>query len=275
MSFLLHSLYSPLAWFFFGTLAAWCVLVVRFWRIVGRCERWLLGLFGAGLALMGAFSSPLGSLLLHNSLLVPHPSIGLQEAVEPAPDFILVAASGYLIMGDPREDVLRDGTASRVARAAALHKLYPDAVLIMQGTGFLAGPNGSVLRPAPHQGELMARLAVSMGVPRDKIRLEGQSRNSREHVLELLSFPGVTRDARLVVVSSDWHIRRLQMVFRPVFPHTRYLGSDSERGLAGSERGLSALSLRAVWPDEAALQASRTYLREWAAIIFYALGGRL
>ena len=67
----------------------------------------------------------------------------------------------------------------------------------------------------------------------------------------------------LVVVSSDWHIRRLQMVFAPVFANTVY--EDSVTPVP------DRFSLRQLWPDESTLSSSRMYLREWAGMLYYSL----
>jgi uncharacterized SAM-binding protein YcdF (DUF218 family) len=258
MDFLLNSLYSPFFYFYFGTLAAWGYLMLRVFRQCNRSHQRALILFGAGLVLVGGLATPLGNRILLHSLITENP---LRSPQSEGVDFILVAASGYLIMGDSREDVLRDGTAQRVASAANLHAQFPDAVVVMQGTGYLASPAGSMVRPADSQGVLMKRLAVSMGVPAGKIRIEDQSRNSREHVEALAKLEGISRDSRLVVVSSDWHIRRLKMVFNPVFPNTSYFPSVTLCG--------TGFSPAQFWPSESTLTSSRTYLREWAGIIYY------
>ncbi|MGC9453035.1 MAG: YdcF family protein [Oceanipulchritudo sp.] len=263
MDLFLNSLYSPFFYFYFGTVAAWAYLTLKVLSQCSRAHKRALGLFGLGLLLVGGFASSIGNQLLLGSLLTDHESIGPNSVNAAPPDFILVAASGYLIMEDSREDVLYDRTASRVATAANLHARYPDAVLIMQGTGYKQGPGGATVRPSGQQGALMKRLAISLGVPEDKIRIEDQSRNSREHVEALAALPGISRDSRLVVVSSDWHIRRLRMVFQPVFPNTVYCPSETP--------GQFRWSLSAFWPNEGSLARSRTYLREWAGILYYVL----
>lgn len=261
MDLFLNSLYSPFFYFYFGTVAAWGYLTLKVFGQCSRVHRRALGLFGLGLLFVGGLASSLGNQLLLGSLLTEHESIRPNSGDASPPDFILVAASGYLIMGDSREDVLRDSTAQRVATAANLHARFPNAVLIMQGTGYKEGPGGSTIRPKHSQGELMKRLAISMGVPESRIRIEDESRNSREHVEALARMPEVTPSCRLVVVSSDWHIRRLRMVFQPVFPNTAYCASNTPSP--------TGFSLAQLWPTENQLATSRTYLREWAGILYY------
>ncbi|MEX0331037.1 MAG: YdcF family protein [Puniceicoccaceae bacterium] len=263
MDLFLNSLYSPFFYFFFGSLFAWVYVMMCYFSRARGFSRRLILLYGFGLVLIWGFASPLGNRLLLVSLLTDHPTINLEDPNAPSPDFILVAASGYLIMGDSQEDVLYDRTAQRVATAAKLHSQFPEAVLIMQGTGYKAAAGGGQVRPAEHQGELMRRLAISMGVPEDKVRIEDQSRNSREHVEALQELDGISPDSRLVVVSSDWHIRRLQMVFTPVFANTSYQASETPV--------LHGFALSLLWPDESTLSSSRMYLREWAGMIYYSL----
>ncbi|MCD8483366.1 MAG: YdcF family protein [Verrucomicrobia bacterium] len=169
-------------------------------------------------------------------------------------------------MPDPREDVLSTMTAVRVAAAAKVHSRFPQATLVMQGTGRLVVDGDKEIRHAARQGELMSQLAISLGVPSDKILMEVESRNSREHLDEILSFPGVNRKTPLGIVSADWHLRRLRLVFSEDFDQVWYFPA--------SEPPVRVSGMARIWPTEGALSVSRLYLREWGAIIWYKLGGR-
>ena len=126
MDLLLNSLYSPFFYFFFGSLFAWFYVLLRYHSRARGFSRKLILLYGAGLLLVWGFACPLGNRVLLQSLLTDYPVLNLEDPAAPAPDFILVAASGYLIMGDSKEDVLHNNTAQRVATAAKLHARFPE-----------------------------------------------------------------------------------------------------------------------------------------------------
>lgn len=264
MNLLLHSLYSPFFLFFWGSVLFWAVCG---FRLSGKKRLWKL--YGIGLLVIALLSSSAGNRLLHWSLVAGLDKEFNQARNLPegsAPVFLLVAAGGYLIMPDPREDVLSTLTALRVAAAANVFTHYPEATLVMQGTGRLVVQGDKEVRPAQRQGELMAQLAISLGVPAESILLETESRNSREHLWEILSFPGVNRETPIGVVSADWHIRRLRQVFASDFTTVWFFPAGEPPELAGG--------LASFWPNEGSLTSSRLYLREWGAIVWYALGGR-
>jgi uncharacterized SAM-binding protein YcdF (DUF218 family) len=262
---LLHSLYSPLFWLLLLSLGLAVSHAVRRGRgrpgLMPAAYRFLPL---AGVLLAWLVSTPLGSGLLHRSLVAGVDSAANEEALilrspqgEGGPQFILVAAMGYVTTGDPESDVLNDGTSSRVATAARWHARFPDATLVMQGY------SGSGDIDPTHQGRLMKQFARSCGVPADKILLEPFSRNTREHVEEILSFEGIDPQTPIGVVSSDWHLRRVRMVFSRAFEQATFVGAP---GRARAQGGAVALL-----PRERELLASSMYMREWLGIAWYSL----
>lgn len=202
--------------------------------------------------LIFGLSTPSGSDLLRRSLI---PSSWGEEAL--TPEYILVAAMGYVRMDDPAFDVLRDGTAGRVATAVRWWQEHPNAYLVMQGA------SGGHALGESHQAELMRQFAMSYGVPAASILLEGNSRNTREHVRCILEFPGITPTTSIGVVTSDWHMRRTAMEFRRFFHHISVFPAEIQP--------LDGLGFRNLFPGEPYLHASSLYLREWMAIAYYVL----
>lgn len=108
---------------------------------------------------------------------------------------------------------------------------------------------------------LMQELALAPGIDAERCHLEFTSTNTMEHPNEVLALDGVETENRLLVVSSDWHLPRVQMVFDPVFTDIRYEGSSMK------------LRIEPLWkrliPNEEALAASALYLREWVGRGWY------
>lgn len=247
----LHLFHSPLFWLLAMSLVIWVYTVgtsdKQRW---GRGRYVLASLYLFGWLLAYVVSTPIGSGFLHRSLVV-------DTEMDPNfhPEYILVAAMGYVPTGDPEADVLNDGTASRVATAARWWKQFPESTLVMQGFSGIGNIN------TDHQGKLMKHFAMSFEVPGDKILLESESRNTREHVEQILQFKGITEQTRLGIVSSDWHLRRVRMVFERAFDETRFLGAPG--------RKVEYDGLRWLAPGEWHLALSATYLREWMANGWY------
>jgi uncharacterized SAM-binding protein YcdF (DUF218 family) len=251
----LHTLHSPLFWLLAMSLSIWLYTVLTSDRSKWGTGRWVLaGLYLFGWLLAYVVSTPLGSGLLVRSLVI-------ESDIDPdfQPEYILVAAMGYVFTGDPESDVLNDGTASRVATAARWWKQFPEVTLVMQG--YSGG--GSISED--HQGNLMKHFAMSFGIPFEKILLEPQSRNTREHVENILGFDRITAETRIGVVSSDWHLRRVRMVFDQEFPNVRFLGAPG--------RKVDVTRATLLIPDERNLVLSAICLREWAAVAWYSLKG--
>src|SRR5690606_41206630 len=64
----------------------------------------------------------------------------------------------------------------------------------------------------------MKQLAVELGVPEDRIVVEPNARNTREHPIELLRLRVVEPDDTIGVVTSSWHLPRAMREFEKVFP---------------------------------------------------------
>lgn len=277
-----HLLHSPLAWLLAASLILWLWAAWRFLRPLGNAERgdrksessnpqsavrkqssaitpsglrfrastFLLALFLPFWLFVHTVSTPLGSDFLRRSLTTHWPVPG-----DFSPDYILVAAMGYVPSGDHGADVLREGTAARIAEAVRWWKQHPHAFLVMQGA------SGHPELGDDHQGRLMQRFATAYGVPMEQILLESGSRNTREHAKCFLAFKGVDRATPIGVVTSDWHMRRTAREFRRSFEnvHFRATYSPVVRGR----------TVRHLLPGERHLHASSMYIREWLAIGYY------
>ncbi len=270
-----HLLYSPLAWLLAASLLLW---VWTAWQSLRRpanaepgtrnaelgdrrsaisFQRFSISAFQLFLALflplwffVYTLSTPLGSDSLRRSLTTHWP-----VPAEFSPDFILVAAMGYVPSGDHRADVLREGTAARIAEAVRWWEQHPHAFLVMQGS------SGRPELGEDHQGRLMKRFATAYGVPEEQILLESRSRNTRGHVKYFREFEGVSADVPVGVVTSDWHMRRTAREFRSAFDNVHFRATYSPV--------VRSPAFRHLIPGERHLHASSMYLREWLAILYY------
>ncbi|HVR39431.1 MAG TPA: YdcF family protein [Thermoanaerobaculia bacterium] len=169
------------------------------------------------------------------------------------PDVIVVAGGGSI----SELEVLTSSSASRVATAVAWWRQHPRAHVVMAGVDTTA--NGA----SAHTAELMREYAELHGVPASMITLETKSRNTREHAIQLLSLPGVSRATRVGIVTSSWHMRRARREFEKHFDHVIAHADDPP--------SLGTLVVNDFIPSSVALRDSTRMLQEWIGIAWYAL----
>jgi uncharacterized SAM-binding protein YcdF (DUF218 family) len=124
-------------------------------------------------------------------------------------------------------------SARRAARAAALYRDgYCPLVLFSGGVvGRSAGPS---------EAECMAGIARGLGVPDEAVLLETRSRNTFENArlsLALLRDHRLLADrATVLLVSCPWHMRRVVLTVRQVFPKgVRLLACPHEGSCSGAD----------------------------------------
>ncbi len=117
---------------------------------------------------------------------------------------IIVLGSGITPQGEPSP-----GSALRTRKAVELHKLFPDAVLIMSGSSPLDGDY-----PKP-EAEIMQSYAVSLGADSQKILLETESQDTLSNAAltkKKLLLPRQLHN--VLVVTSGYHVPRAEYLFR-------------------------------------------------------------
>lgn len=181
--------------------------------------------------------------LVEDSLTVPR-GVG-------RPAVIVVAAGG----SEP--DVLSTDTAERVFTAVEWWRLHPRAKLVMSGADTWADSStGS--RTLRH----MRRMAIHFGVPPKQIVLEGRSRNTREHPIEVGRLAGLDASTPVGVVTSAIHMRRTRDAFRRHFTTVIAHPVVVRREPLAPEDFL---------PSSSTLENAMEALQEWAGIAWYAL----
>ena len=119
------------------------------------------------------------------------------------------AELAMVFAADSEEDMLR-----RTERAVELYRDGYARRLLVTGGGVLARK-----RPEAKQ---MARIARELGVPDSDLLVEDRSANTFHNVrfsLALLEERGLLKELRTVLlVSSQWHMRRVLLTMRAYFP---------------------------------------------------------
>lgn len=134
------------------------------------------------------------------------------------------------VMEDPLEKadvlmVLSDDNfyADRATRAAELFR---------EGKAPWVVASGRRLRPSAGIAELMEHDLVERGVPKDRIlRFAQDGDSSREEAEALAKLAKTKKWRKTIIVTSNYHTRRVRYVFRRVFPQ------DIEIRVAGARDG--------------------------------------
>lgn len=198
----------------------------------------------------GFLSTGFGAMIMRDFLLI-------EASPAMRPDVIVVASGGHL-PGDSRvEDVLTHSSHIRIVKGATWWLQNRHAQLVITGRDtYRRNPSRSI--------DLMREEAIEQGVPADRIILEPQSRNTREHPRNVLRLPGIKRQTRIGLVTSDWHMRRTKREFERhftvVIPFPSIDGDDDP-----------SYSLSNFLPNSYALQISKIMLQEWIGLAWYAL----
>jgi len=133
-------------------------------------------------------------------------------------DVIVVLASGLKLGHGTVEDELTGLTYSRTVMGVRVFKSSNAQIIIMSGgTGDIKDKR---------MVDAMRSLAVEMGVPADKIKIDPLSRNTFEHPVRVLDLPGTNRTDRIGVSTSAWHLPRAMAEFRRYFPNSVAIPCD-------------------------------------------------
>ena len=200
-------------------------IVARFFYPVGLCLGILvLGLFclwatrrqrlGKVLVTLGTVLLLLGSSsLISSGLMVPlerrYPALLHPETVSwmpessTAPKWIVVLGGGHVSdPGLPANSQINPTALARLVEGVRLHKAVPGSKLLLSG--------GAVFDPVP-EAEVMARIALLLGVKPQDLRLESGSRDTAEEAEMITEMIG---RERFILVTSAAHMPRSMALFK-------------------------------------------------------------
>jgi uncharacterized SAM-binding protein YcdF (DUF218 family) len=184
-------------------------------------------------------------------------------------------------------NVLSGAGALRALEAARLYRLMDDPLVFASG-----GMTADLGQFAP-ESEALRDALIKLGVPGERIVLETFSQDTHEqalHMIPLLEAQGV---GRFVLVTSSSHMRRALTTFKAVgldpIPAIAPSSSEIPAELAAPESGSgreheygegtdSQEPVRPTpfWlPNRDSLGQSQTVMREYLALLYYALRGWL
>ena len=171
-----------------------------------------------------------------------------------SPEFIFVLGGGYELGENEALDFLGTESIRRVNAASTLWREYPEAQVVFSG----GQPGTQNDRAATRHGELSSEHAISLGLAESRIIIESGSLNTREHPIEALKLSGISRETKIAIVTSDFHLRRALSEFKKHFNNVESFGT----GNAAS--GLSWLDFV---PLATHLDENAYRIKEFASII--------
>jgi uncharacterized SAM-binding protein YcdF (DUF218 family) len=193
---------------------------------------------------------------------------------------LVSAGIGWLVEGDARDtsrpgvvydavivlggagDVVGRGAEARLELNPAADRLVAANDVLRSGRARLAILAGGEQESDVSEGEATARLLAAWGIDRDRLLVEGSSRNTRENAIETARIVRERGLTKLLLVTSAAHMPRAAGCFRAVGLEPDTLPVD-RRAKLGIRR------LGRVLPRAYALDRSADFLRELAGRIVY------
>lgn len=184
-----------------GAAIAGAILSATAWRRLGRVLLW-----GGIAALLVCGLSPLGDLLIQ-PLERRFARADLERGAPIAGIIVLGGAEDSRAEGAPQLAGLNEA-AERYTEAVALARRLPDVRLIF------SGGSGALLRAQPPEAETAGRLFVALGIAKERIVLEQQSRDTYQNALFTARMLDPKPGERWLLVTSAWHMPRAIGCFR-------------------------------------------------------------
>ena len=198
LSKLLPLLILPLG---FVLIAGLCALLLL---VYGR-RKAAIGLQSLALSTLWVCSMPMVANVLYGRLENKFPPLPLAEI--PASECIVLLGGAVEPVLFPQVDINFNEAIDRVYKAAQLYRAGKTQVVIVS-----AG-NQPWSEPGPSEAELLSELLGEWGVPAAAIRIEGQSRNTRENAVNSAPLLQQSGCKRPLLVTSAAHMPRSVAAF--------------------------------------------------------------
>lgn len=233
-------------------IAGVVLMATRFWR-AGR------KLAVASIALLAIVGlSPLG-----NALILP-----LEQRFPPwdakgnAPTVIVVLGGSFdTVVSGARGEVALTDAAERMTIVAELARRYPAMRIVF------SGGSGQLIFQGATEADLAQRMFESFGIAKERITLEGRSRDTSENARFSKELVVPKPGERWLLVTSAYHMPRAIGVFRREgFPVEAYPVDWRTRGSADFARPFESVA--------DGLKRSDTAMREWIGLLAYWITGR-
>jgi len=245
---------SPLFLSFAFLLAALLMILQRL-RKLSKIERYSLLLLGFGTMGLFIFSLPFVSSNMAGYL--EHDYRSYDRSAIKQLDVIVVLSGGLKRGHRIVEDELTGLTYSRTVTGVRAFKSSNAQIIVMSGgTGDIKDTR---------MVDVMRSLALEMGAPADRVRVDPLSRNTFEHPGRVLDLPGINRTDRIGVATSAWHLPRAMAEFRRYFPNA--IAIPCNYGNPGSDNGWLNFI-----PSVGALEMNTTIIHEYIGRCWYRIG---
>ena len=216
-----------------------------------------LAIFGAALLALMTFS-PLGSLLLRPL----EDRFPRQSQIRTPPKgLIVLGGAGDERVSRARGQVTVNDAAERLTEAAALARLYPDALLVF------SGGSGSLIDDSIKEAETAHKLWSQLGVPEDRMIFEDASRNTYENADFTQKRIHPRDDEDWLLITSAFHMPRSMGIFRALGMNPTAYPVDY-RTVGNSE------DFRPPLDGSLAIRNVEIALREWFGLVAYWLDGK-
>jgi uncharacterized SAM-binding protein YcdF (DUF218 family) len=177
------------------------------------------------------------------------------------------APDGIVVLGGPIDPDLSAihgmpvtlGGADRLIAAAALARRYPEAKILF------SGGSANLLWNDAREADYAAEILLSLGVAKDRLLLERDSRNTYENAVFSKALVMPKPGERWLLITSAYHMPRSVGLFRKVgFPVEAY-PVDWRVGHIFDFEGFSIQGLR----------RTDVAVREWVGLVAYWMRGRI
>jgi uncharacterized SAM-binding protein YcdF (DUF218 family) len=243
-----------------GYLASPLTLALGLWLfaallfVVGR-RRWALGIAAVAFALIWVASTPATALSLAAPLEQKYPALSADAS--PTADVILVLGGALSGANPPKRPTFYIGPAAgRVWFTAELYRARKAPWVVV------AGGNQPGQEAEQVEAEAIAEMLGVLGVPRQAIRTDGLSRNTRENAANSLPLVQSLGAKRVLLVTSAIHMPRAIKTFEKVWSGS---GIQLIAATADVESENPRTLLPKMWiPDASALGFVTKVLKEYA-----------
>lgn len=216
-------------------------------------------LLAAAVALLWVASTPLFSNWLYGRLEARYPPAAIEEL--PKSDVVIVLGGAIGRQLPPRLAPDASESIDRVLHTARLFRAGKAEAILVSG-GNLPWQTGS-----PPEAEVIADLLVELGVPRNAITLDTESRNTRENALDSVAFMNLEGWRNALLVTSAAHMPRALAVFEKAGVGAVPASTDVRITYPLFESVLDLL------PTAAALSLTTDALKEHLGILVYRMRG--
>lgn len=234
-------------------MIAGAILLWTRWQRLGR--RLLIG----GLVVLVV----IGLSPISDALIVPlenrFPRADLQRG-GPVTGIIVLGGAEDGRADPPRELAGLNEAAERLTEAAALAQRFPQARVVFSGGSASLAPRGTPV------SVIMGRLLEALGVSKERITLEGQSRDTYENAVLTKRLVDPAPGERWLLITSGWHMPRAMGCFRKAgFPVEAWTVDYRTSGRID------------LWPNSSLTVGLRQVdftMREYVGLVMYYLSGR-